>query len=318
MSDIYRLIVTPSTSKQRLDIFLVQQGINNLSRSQIRKLILSGHVRVNECSISKPNYLVKKTDTIVVDVPPPEPLKVQPEDISLDIIYEDEYLIVINKPPGLVVHPAVGNYSHTLVNALLFHCKNLTGIGGVLRPGIVHRLDKDTSGVIVTAKTDQAHQRLSNQFKNRTVEKAYMALVYGIVKQDRGTIETPFGRDKIDRKKMSIKPKGKIREAVTLFEITKRFMDTTLLSISIKTGRTHQIRVHMKYIGHPIIGDDLYGGSAWKNSVDYNILKELNRQALHASSLSFNHPISGERLTFITPFPTDIQEVIDKLSTDIK
>ena len=253
-----RFSVTPEYVHTRIDHFLVKKDIG-ISRTYIQKLIKDGQVLVNNKSV-KSNYRLRLNDEIVVIVPPPTELEVLPENIPLDIIYEDSSIIVINKPAGIVVHPAAGNYSGTIVNALLYHCKDLTGIGGKERPGIVHRLDKDTSGVLVAAKNDHSHQHLSRQFKRREVEKRYIALVAGVVKKESGTIEVPIGRDIKDRKKISPITK-RARTAVTHFKVVERFKNASLLEIKIETGRTHQIRVHLSYFKHPVLGYIQYGGS---------------------------------------------------------
>lgn len=251
----------------------------------------------------KPSYKVKENDEVVVNIPEAEKIDVLPENIPLDILYEDDDIIVINKPQGMVVHPAPGNYSGTLVNALLYHCKNLSGINGILRPGIVHRLDKDTSGVMVVAKNDKAHISLSNQIKERSVFKKYVAIVEGVIKDEEGKIEAPIGRHPVDRKKMAVIEDG--RYALTLYKVLERFKENTLVEAVIKTGRTHQIRVHMAYIGHPIVGDHVYGFKRQKF--------KLEGQALHSSVLGFMHPTKGVYMEFEAPLPEYFKKLIEIL-----
>jgi 23S rRNA pseudouridine1911/1915/1917 synthase len=283
--------------KQRLDQYLAGQKKLDLTRSQISKLIEAGNILVND-RIVKPSYHLKTTDQLTIDIPPLKKLDAKPENIPLDIVYEDDDLIVVNKPRGMVVHPAVGNYEGTLVNALLHHVKNLSGIGGVARPGIVHRLDKDTSGLIVVAKNDLAHQALAKQFKDREIAKQYVALVKGVIKQDSGEIAAAIGRHPVKRKKMAA---GRGREALTFYRVIERFKDATLVELTPKTGRTHQLRVHLNHLGHPIVGDPVYGGDKGTG------------QLLHAQKLAFTHPRTGEKLAFTAPLPDDLAEAIKKL-----
>ena len=239
-----------------------------------------------------------------MDLPEPQPLDVQPEDIPLNIIYEDDDVVVVNKARGMVVHPAAGNYNGTLVNALLYHCKNLSGINGVIRPGIVHRLDKDTSGIMICAKNDSAHLSLSEQIQSKTAQRTYLAVVRGNVKNDSGIIETQIARDKNDRKKMAVVAEGG-RQAITEYEVAERFGKYTVVRCRLKTGRTHQIRVHMEYLGYPLVGDPKY--SPMKTPF------AINGQALHSLTLSFTHPRTGERLTFEAPLPEDMQKILTRL-----
>ena len=291
---------------KRLDLLVNSLNIG-LSRSQSKKLIENGNILVDS-KLSHASYRVKIDDIVSIKIPKPIALNAKPENIPLDIVYEDSEIIVVNKPRGMVVHPAAGNYSHTLVNALLSHCKDLSGIGGVLRPGIVHRLDKDTSGLIVVAKNDRAHEALSKQFKQHSVEKIYLALVRGNIKSDNGIIREPIGRHPVHRKKMAvIQRKGKqatgnmkARDAFTEYEVIKRFKEFNLLKIKIKTGRTHQIRVHLSHIGHSVVGDPVYGGGK-------------GGQMLHAQTLGFIHPSSGKHVEFTTKLPDDMQEEISKI-----
>ncbi|MDI6605043.1 MAG: RluA family pseudouridine synthase [Thermoanaerobacteraceae bacterium] len=285
---------------KRIDVFLASEM--DYTRSYIKKLILEGLVLVNDDTV-KPNYKLKENDKITVNIPEAEKIDIEPENIPLDILYEDEDIIVINKPQGMVVHPAPGNYSGTLVNALLYHCKNLSGINGVLRPGIVHRLDKDTSGVMVVAKNDKAHLSLVNQIKDRKVLKKYVAVVEGVIKEDEGYVEAPIGRHHADRKKMAVVEDG--RYALTLYKVLKRFKNNTYVEAVIKTGRTHQIRVHMAYIGHPIVGDAVYGYKKQK----FN----LKGQALHARLLGIIHPAKNEYMEFEAPLPEYFVKLIEKI-----
>ncbi len=295
----YSFSVDKKNAGKRLDIFLVDSLKKRHSRSFIKKLIDKGLVVVNK-NKTKVHHLVNLGEEVTIEVPSPEPLCLKPEKIELDILYEDSDLIVLNKPPGLVVHPAPGNYSGTLVNGLLYHCKDLSGIGGDLRPGIVHRLDKDTSGVIVVAKSEAAHKSLSEQFKKRTIKRIYIALVKGVVQLDNGIIELPIGRHPLDRKKMGVKF-VESKEASTQYKVLKRFKDFTMLELKLGTGRTHQIRVHMSHLGHPLVGDKTYG---WA--------KGLARQALHAKTLGFVHPATEKYMEFDSKIPEDMQGVIER------
>ncbi|HAA64734.1 MAG TPA: RNA pseudouridine synthase [Thermoanaerobacter sp.] len=285
---------------KRIDVFLAAEL--DYTRSYIKKLIVDGLVFVNGKTV-KPSYKVKENDEVVVNIPEVEKIDVMPENIPLDILYEDDDIIVISKPQGMVVHPAPGNYSGTLVNALLYHCKNLSGINGILRPGIVHRLDKDTSGVMVVAKNDKAHISLSNQIKERSVFKKYVAIVEGVIKDEEGKIEAPIGRHPVDRKKMAVIEDG--RYALTLYKVLERFKENTLVEAVIKTGRTHQIRVHMAYIGHPVVGDHVYGFKKQKF--------KLEGQALHSRVLGFIHPTKGVYMEFEAPLPEYFKKLIEIL-----
>lgn len=285
---------------KRIDVFLAAEL--DYTRSYIKKLIVDGLVFVNGKTV-KPSYKVKENDEVVVNIPEAEKIDVLPENIPLDILYEDDDIIVINKPQGMVVHPAPGNYSGTLVNALLYHCKNLSGINGILRPGIVHRLDKDTSGVMVVAKNDKAHISLSNQIKERSVFKKYVAIVEGVIKDEEGKIEALIGRHPVDRKKMAVIEDG--RYALTLYKVLERFKENTLVEAAIKTGRTHQIRVHMAYIGHPVVGDPVYGFKKQKF--------KLEGQALHSRVLGFIHPTKGVYMEFEAPLPEYFVRLIEIL-----
>ncbi len=294
------ILLQVETSSDRLDRYLSQQ-LSDISRSRLQKLIETGNVQINEQICTSKKVIVQKGDRISLSIPEAQPLDLQPEDIPLDVLYEDDCLIIINKPAGLVVHPAPGHESGTLVNALLAHCQNLAGIGGVQRPGIVHRLDKDTSGALVVAKTDLAHQHLQAQLKAKTARREYLAIVYGAPDTESGTIDVPIGRHLVDRKKMAVVPieKGG-RLAITHWQVQERLGNYTLIHFQLETGRTHQIRVHSAYIGHPIVGDPVYSSG---HSVGVN----LPGQALHAWKLKLQHPLRGDEVEAIaSPPPTFI------------
>lgn len=285
----------------RLDKF-IKDNTDNLSREYIQKLIDEGYVLVNGKEVTKCSYKTALNDEIIVSFKETEDLNVEPQDIPLDIVYEDKDVIVINKPQGMVVHPAPGNYKNTLVNALLYHCKDLSSINGVKRPGIVHRIDKDTSGLLMVAKNDYAHNFLAEQLKDKTASRTYVALVHGIVHVKKGIINAPIGRDPKSRVKMAVVKDGK--EAITEFTVLKYYKDFTLIECKLKTGRTHQIRVHMDYIGYPLVGDPLYGRRK---------LKYGNKQYLHAKELSFIHPTTKERVTFTTELPEYFTKFLNEL-----
>lgn len=308
MQKEFEYIIPANQEADRLDHFLASKKEIGLTRSQVHRLIDDGYVEVNK-EAPKASYKVKVDDRIVVKIPPPVKLEVKPENIPLDIVYEDEDLVVVNKSRGMVVHPAAGNYSGTLVNALLAHCSDLSGIGGVLRPGIVHRLDKETSGLIVVAKNDAAHNSLAKQFKNRTILKKYIALVHGSIQQDKGMIEAKLGRHPKHRKKMAVisshEENVRGRDALTYFRVVERFKDYSLVELTLKTGRTHQIRVHLTSIGYPIVGDQTYG----HRKEEFKISGQL----LHAAKLGFIHPRTGKQLEFSGERPKDLDEVIQKL-----
>lgn len=290
----------------RIDRYL-SQHLPDLSRSRIQQLIEQGQVQVNDNVCTSKKAIVQMGDRISITIPEAKPLDLQPEAIPLDILYEDDSLIIINKPAGLVVHPAAGHESGTLVNALLAHCSNLAGIGGVQRPGIVHRLDKDTTGAIAIAKTDQAHQHLQAQLKAKTARRDYLGVVYGAPSTDSGTINQPIGRHPVDRKKMTILPVEKGgRTAVTHWQVRERLGNYTLIHFQLETGRTHQIRVHSAYMGHPIVGDPVYSSG---RSVGVN----LPGQALHAWRLQLQHPVSGEWIEASAPVPPAFSKLLDVL-----
>ncbi|MCP2240824.1 RluA family pseudouridine synthase [Thermoanaerobacterium thermosaccharolyticum] len=302
IADRINIIAEKDDVDKRIDSFLASEL--DYTRSYLKKLILDGLVKVNGLLI-KPNYKLKEGDSVDVNIPEAEEIDLRPENIPLDIIYEDDDIIVINKPQGMVVHPAPGNYGGTLVNALLYHCKNLSGINGELRPGIVHRLDKDTSGVMVVAKNDKAHLDLSNQIKERTILKKYIAIVEGVIKDDEGSIEAPIGRDHVERKKMAVTEDG--RYALTLYKVLERYKNNSLIEATIKTGRTHQIRVHMSYIGHPIVGDEVYGYKKQR----FNLLG----QALHSKLLGLVHPSKKIYMEFEAPIPEYFERLINILKS---
>ena len=297
----YHFAVVPEDKGKRLDKFLVENLPREYSRVRLQGLIADGRVQVNGKS-AKNNHRILSGEEIDVVIPPPVKSVIKPETIKLKILYEDKDLLVVNKPPDMVVHPAPGSRSHTLVNALLAHCKKLSGIGGVQKPGIVHRIDKDVSGLLVVAKTDRAHHALADQFKDKTASRVYHAIVKGVVQLDNGIIDFPIGRSKLDRKKMAVSFENS-KEALTRYKVLQRFDDATLLEITLGTGRTHQIRVHLAYIGYPIIGDLKYG----TNSAIFS------RPALHARTLGFIHPATGKRVRFTTELPRDMKELIRKL-----
>lgn len=285
----------------RVDRF-VASNAEELSRSYIQQLINDGQVLVNGAKV-KNNTKLKVDDVVEVNLPEVKELEAVPQKMDLNIVYEDHDVIVINKPKNMVVHPGVGNPDGTLVNGLLYHCKDLSGINGVLRPGIVHRIDKDTTGLLVVCKNDKAHESLSQQLKDKTAFRKYIALVHGVMPHEYGTIDAPIGRDEKDRQKMAVTAKNS-REAVTHFKVLKRYSKYTLLECVLETGRTHQIRVHMQYIGFPIVGDP-----------KYSIRKTLNTngQMLHACELSFIHPTTNEKMTFEAPLPEEFKAVLDTL-----
>ncbi|MBG9550169.1 RluA family pseudouridine synthase [Cytobacillus firmus] len=274
------------------------------SRTQVQQWIKDGNVLVNGQK-PKTNYKCSANDRIEISIPDPEELDVVPEEMDLDIYYEDQDVLVVNKPKGMVVHPAAGHGTGTLVNGLMAHCKDLSGINGVMRPGIVHRIDKDTSGLLMVAKNDMAHESLVNQLMNKTVKRKYRAIVHGVIPHDYGTIDAPIARDPKDRQSMSVVDNGK--HAVTHFQVLERYRDFTLVECQLETGRTHQIRVHMKYIGYPLAGDPKYGP---RKTLD------IGGQALHAGVLGFKHPRSGEYLEFEAPAPAYFKELVDNLANN--
>jgi 23S rRNA pseudouridine1911/1915/1917 synthase len=295
-----------SDTNTRLDKYLAQQ-LPELSRSYLQQLIEQGNVRVDG-QVRRAAFKVTPGERIAVEVPPPTAIELEPEAIPLDIVYEDKELIVVNKPAGMVVHPAPGHASGTLVNALLHHAPEMR-VGGTVRPGIVHRLDKDTSGLIVVAKTDRARNALVPQWEERSVEKRYIALVSGIIEDDEATIDAPIGRDPLQRQRMAVIPAG--RRAVSHVKVLERFpnANATLVQVDIETGRTHQVRVHLAFVGHSIIGDEVYGRV---RSNGRRTDPRVKRQFLHAARIAFNHP-NGERLTFEVPLPPDLQAALERI-----
>jgi 23S rRNA pseudouridine1911/1915/1917 synthase len=307
-------ITVPSGSPpRRLDRALAE-SIPDHSRSFLARLVEERRVEVDGIIVTRTSTLVSEGQKIIVDIPPPAPTALESQAIPLDILYEDDQIAVINKPAGLVVHPAAGHADETLVNALLFHLHDLSGVGGEIRPGIVHRLDKDTSGVMVVAKTDGAHNQLAAAWRTGAVRKEYLAVVYGTPKAASGRIEKPIGRDRGNRKRMAVVAGG--RAAVTIYSTLESFRYASLLRCLLESGRTHQIRVHLKSIGHPIIGDPLYSGPQWRGIPDRQLQKVLagvTRQALHASRITFPHPSTGVAMSFEAPLPDDIRMLIEAL-----
>ena len=298
-----KIIVANEYVNQRLDKFL-SNHFSELSRTHIDKIIDDGNCKVNG-KTAKSSLKLKLNDVVEIDIPEAKPLEIEKEDIELDIVYEDQDIIIINKPQGMVVHPANGHYEHTLVNAILHHCQDLSGINGVMRPGIVHRIDKDTSGLICVAKNDKAHLFLADQLKDHTMSRKYTALVRGVIPENSGEINMPIGRDRNNRQKMAV-TRTNSKEAVTYFTVLKRFSNNTLIECRLKTGRTHQIRVHMSYIGFPVEGDPLYCGKK------YDTLYK-NGQLLVATSLKLIHPSSKEEMEFNIDLPDYFKEIVDHL-----
>ena len=299
--DIRLVKATKSDSGKRADVFFAE--MLESTRSHIQIVLAEGRVSKGN-KLIKPNYRIKAGEEFQILMPKPVTLEAEPENIPLDVLYEDDDVIVINKARGMVVHPAPGHYSGTLVNALLFHCKNLSGINGVIRPGIVHRLDKDTSGIMIVAKNDEAHVSLSKQIQEKTAKRTYLCIVRGNVKADKGLIETQMDRDKNDRKRMAVVPEGG-REAITEYEVLERFGRFTVVRCRLMTGRTHQIRLHMEYLGYPLVGDPKYS--------PMKVPFSIKGQALHSQTLDFIHPRTGEPMHFEAPLPEDMQKIITRL-----
>lgn len=296
-------IVTREQAGIRIDKYL-SEADPDLTRSYLQKLIKEGHVLVGDQSV-KANYKVREDDSISLDLPEPEILDVVAEDIPLDIVYEDDDVLLVNKPKGMVVHPAAGHYTGTLVNAIMYHCKDsLSTINGVMRPGIVHRIDRDTTGLLIVCKNDKAHNSLAEQLKVHSITRKYYAIVWNNIKEDEGVVNAPIGRHPVDRKKMAINHKNG-KEAVTHFRVLERFGDFTLVECILETGRTHQIRVHMASIGHPLLGDEVYGPAKRPYKTE--------GQALHAGVFGFVHPSTGEYMAFEAPLPQYFEEVLEKL-----
>ncbi len=309
----FSIDVTDQLSGMRIDV-AVSMRVAGCSRSMAGALIREGRIRV-QGDVKKPGYRLKTGEVISGDIPAPVPIDCVPESIKIQILHEDEDIIVIDKPAGMVVHPAPGHRSGTLVNAILHHCPHLSGIGGKVRPGIVHRLDKDTSGVLLVAKTAAAQAHLADQFKNRTLQKTYLALVAGNMATASGVIELPIGRHPVDRKKMSVHS-TKSRAARTLWRVKETFGAASLLEVEIKTGRTHQIRVHCAAIQHPVLGDDVYGSRKMDHRLS-GLMPLLTRQMLHAWKIVFTHPRTGECMQMESPVPDDIMHILKKLKNMI-
>lgn len=315
-----RLTVSQEGEGERLDSYLASR-VPDVSRVAFRRLIEDGCVTVNG-SASRPSHKVKAGELIQYAIPPPKPTRLQAEELALDVVYEDEDLIVVNKPKGMVVHPAPGTARGTLVNALLAHCKGLSAVGGVERPGIVHRLDKDTSGLMVVAKNDTAHHALQKQIQARTAERKYLALVWGNPRFEEAVVDAPIGRHPVDRKKMAVveSPTRRSRVAMTDFRVLERFGSFALIEARLQTGRTHQVRVHSAYAGHPVVGDPVYSGKRRLQAGPKESVAAINRlidalqgQALHAYYLSFEHPRSGKRLEFTVSMPEEMEELVRHL-----
>ena len=302
-----KIVVEDNNLKKRLDTYIVDK-IQELSRTTVKRLIDEEKILVNGKK-QKSSYRPEKGDYISIDIPEAHEIELEAQNIPVPVIYEDNDIIVVNKPKGIVVHPANGNPDGTLVNAILAMCKDsLSGIGGEIRPGIVHRLDKDTSGLLIVAKNDEAHIKMSKQIQDRQVTKKYIALVKGVISENEATIDLPIGRSTKDRKKMAVDAKGK--NAITHFKVLKRYNNYTLLELKIDTGRTHQIRVHMSYIGHPVVGDSVYSNG--KNEFG------VEGQMLHARYLEFKHPITGEELKLEAPIPNYFEDVLQRLENNNK
>lgn len=318
--DSIQIVVPEKQSSERLDVFLANR-ISKVSRNKIKQIIDTGRVTVNGVT-RKPRYLIRPGERIEVIIPRPEPMEAEPENIPISIIFEDDSLLVVNKEAGMVVHPGYGNRSGTLVNALLSHCESLSDSDDPVRPGIVHRIDKDTSGLLVVAKNEEAHRKLADQFKKKTAVREYMAVVWGKIKKKEDTIETFLSRSNRDRRKFGVKDQGK--RAVTQYQVQERFRLASLLRLTLQTGRTHQIRVHCSYIGHPVFGDQMYGGrgtclgglSQNDSRFATELFKIMPRQALHAKSLGFKHPVNGKEYFFDSELPADMKLLIEKLRED--
>jgi len=313
-TDVKAFAVEAESAGTRLDSFLAHK-LGEFSRTKLQRAIEDEDILVNE-SAAKPSYRLRVGDRIEIDLPEPPPSSLVPEPIPLNIVYEDDDLIVVDKPAGMIVHPGAGVESGTLANALAYHFAQLSSAPGVIRPGIVHRIDKETSGLLIVAKTDYAHERLSDQFQARTVFKLYIALVYGRLSQSSGEIEANIGRSSHNRTRMAVLRGGKGRHALTLFEVAESYPDFTLVKVQIKTGRTHQIRVHMTHIGHPVVGDSTYGGgreNTIRNAALRKLIQSLGRQFLHSAQIAFAHPRSGERMEFESSLPAELVSFLSKL-----
>lgn len=311
-----KFIVGPDDSGKRLDVFLTGR-LPELTRSGVKRLLEEGRVAING-KPAKAGHKVRAGESVSAALPQKAPDTTAPEDISLEILYSDDDIIVVNKPYGLAVHPGAGRHSGTLVNALLFHAGRLSSLGGPLRPGIVHRLDKDTTGVLVAAKNDASHAKLARQFKEHTTGRRYIALVWGSLEKDEGSIDLPIGRDTVQRKKISTRT-TKSRTAVTGYKTLKRYPQMTLVELKLLTGRTHQIRVHLAAINHPVVGDQVYGRRKPPSILPKPVLdalKKIHRQMLHAYTLGFTHPSTGEQMEFKAPLPPDMEGMIRLLETE--
>lgn len=302
--EIIKIIIDEAHQNLRVDK-VISQMRDDLSRTTIQNYINEGRLTING-KAEKANYKVKLDDVLELEIPDPVDMTIEAEDIPLDVVYEDKDVIVVNKPTGMIVHPSVGVYSGTLVNALLYHCKDLSGINGVNRPGIVHRIDKDTSGLLMVAKNDKAHSALSKQLQEHSVDRLYYALVHGVIEHNLGRIDAPIGRDPNDRQAYKVTDMN-AREAITNFRVIERYHNYTLVECRLETGRTHQIRVHMAYIGHPVVGDPKYGRR--KDNTDYG-------QYLHAKVLGFIHPTTGEHLVFEAELPDYFKAMIDSIKEE--
>jgi 23S rRNA pseudouridine1911/1915/1917 synthase len=317
MTHQFTIVVPPGKKKERIDLFLTNH-VENATRSKVQQAIKSGAVLVDGETI-RPSHQVMPGEVIQITLPRPPPQEVTPEAIPLTIVYEDEHLLVVDKPAGMVVHPAFANYTGTLVNALLYHCNSLSALNDTTRPGIVHRLDKETSGLLVVAKSDRVHAHLARQFAKRTVEREYQAIVWGVFGDPTGIIEAELGRSKSDRKKMAVVAGGKA--AVTEYTLLEQFPYLSLVKLKLRTGRTHQIRVHLAHIHHPVFGDPAYNGrqilfgsgSQKQKAEVQRLLGIMKRQALHARTLGFLHPVTGERISFASALPDDMVQVLELL-----
>ena len=313
----YDIVVPPGKKKERLDLFLTNQ-VENATRNKVQRAIKEGLVLVNGAS-ARASHLVQPGEVIHITLPKPPPQEAGPENIPLDIPFEDDHLLIVYKPAGMVTHPAHSNYTGTLVNALLHHCRNLSTVNDSMRPGIVHRLDKDTSGLMVVAKSDAVHARLAKQFSSRTIDREYWAIVWGIFKKTKGRIEAKLGRSTSDRKKMAVVQSG--REAATEYEVLKQFPYLALARLKLLTGRTHQIRVHLSHINQPVFGDPTYGGrrivsgprTTKQKSDVQQMLQLIRRQALHAKTLGFIHPVTNKKMFFTSDLPEDMKAVLEFL-----
>jgi 23S rRNA pseudouridine1911/1915/1917 synthase len=311
--ETYRLEVMPDEAGTRLDKYLANHR-PELSRTQLQRLIQAGQVRLSG-GVPAASYRVQAGERITLCVPPPQPARPAAEEMPLHIVYEDDSVVVINKPPGMVVHPAPGHAHGTLVNALLFHCQDLSGVGGEARPGIVHRLDKDTSGLLLVAKHDRSHRHLAAQLKTRQLRRGYVAVIRGTMPAAHGTIEAAIGRHPQQRQKMAVVSRGG-RAARTHYEVVEAWGPLSLLRLTLETGRTHQIRVHLAHLGHAVVGDAVYGGGSWQLPGQPRLeqtVRSLRRQALHAAQIGFEHPESGQWLEFTAPLPADMATLLARV-----